>query len=71
MSSKSTVFCPVGNHVALGYLTKGKVCIFICRECRYVFTWDKHGKLLAPEKLEEHGKKSIRYCDSGGCYCHD
>lgn len=70
MFTKSAVHCPVGNHIPLGYLVKGKASSFICRECRFIFTWDEKGKLQPPEKLEAKKKEITRYCDKDGCICH-
>lgn len=58
------VFCPVGNHVEFGYLVKGEVCTFICRECEWIFSWDVKGKLMKPVKLDLRKRET---CDCGAC----
>lgn len=63
-----TLFCPVGNHIELGYLVKGEVCSFVCRECGWIFTWDKKGKLLPPVKLDLRKRET---CACLGCQARD
>lgn len=48
---KKEAYCPVGNHIKLGELTKGEICSFVCKECRFMFSWDREGKLLPPIKI--------------------
>lgn len=63
-----SVYCPVGEHTKLGEIVKGQVCSFACTECRWVFTWDAEGKLLAPQPLDRPTKK---ICHCGGCQYRD
>lgn len=63
MFQKPTLFCPVCDG-CLGYLTKGEVCSFLCKECRWIFTWGRDGKLKPPIKFDE---KPSKVCDCGGC----
>lgn len=73
IASRKPVFCPVGDHVQLGYLVKGEVCSYVCRECSFMFTWNRDGKLMPPLKvdLDSKTKKARRYCGPDGCVCRD
>lgn len=63
MIIKPIAHCPVGDEI-LGYLVKGEVCSFICRDCRFIFTWGRNGVLKPPIKLEE---KKINKCGCVTC----
>lgn len=67
MFPKPTVVCPVCDE-KLGYLVKGEVCSFVCRECQWIFTWDGKGKLGKP--IQVNGKKP-QVCGCGGCQARD
>lgn len=60
--------CPVGKHTELGFLVRGEVCSFVCRECMFIFTWDEKSKLRPPVKLDLRKKET---CDCGGCQTRD
>lgn len=65
MLPKKVLYCPVGEHVTLGYHTKGFVSSYACTECQWIFTWDKNGKLLPPTKIIPLKKREL--CDCGAC----
>lgn len=62
MFSKAVAVCPVCD-TTLGYRIKGEVCSFVCRECQYIFTWDRKGNLTAPLKVDGK-RKDICTCAS-------
>lgn len=63
MFTRTTVMCPVCD-TTLGYLVKNEVCSFVCRECQWIFSWDRAGKLQKPVKV--NGPKKVG-CDCGSC----
>lgn len=67
MYNKQTVFCPVCT-VSLGYLTKDEVCSFVCNECKWIFTWDRKGKLGPPLQVN---KKKRNFCGCAGCQARE
>lgn len=74
MFQKKIVYCPVGNHVELGYITKGMSGMFVCRECQFVFPVDKDGKFGVPIRIQDAKAAAAtlarRYCGPDGCVCH-
>lgn len=69
MVIKPTAKCPVCDNV-LGSITKSEVNSFVCRECKWIFTWNSKGKLSGtPVKVEE--RKEVQKCDCGGCQFRD
>ena len=59
--------CPVCD-AQLGYATKGEVCMFVCKECQWIFTWNAKGKLLPPVRAN---MKMPETCDCGSCQYRD
>lgn len=64
MFTSRAAYCPVGNE-RLGLIVKGEVCSFVCKDCEFIYTWDKQGKLLVPVKLKPH-KDTRCGCNSCG-----
>lgn len=67
MFAKTLVLCPVCD-TTLGYAVRNEVCSFVCRECQWIFTWDRKGKLGKPIKLNF---KKPDTCDCGSCRWRD
>jgi len=63
MFAKKTAVCPVCG-TDLGYLTKGEVCSFVCKECQWIYSWNGAGVLGKPVKLEY---KKSNPCDCADC----
>lgn len=55
--------CPEGDNY-LGFLVKDDVCSFVCKDCQFIYTWDRKGILLPPVKLDS---KKPKKCSCGGC----
>jgi transposase-like protein len=64
---RKTLNCPVCKDY-LGYLVAAEVCSFVCRECRFIFSWDRNGVLMPPVRLDE---KKPKICTCGGCQMRD
>jgi hypothetical protein len=62
------VRCPVGNNI-LGYRNKKENCTFLCNDCEFLYTWNKNGELLFPQKHIK-GKIQAR-CDCASCQYRD
>ncbi len=62
MFMKKEAICPVGKE-PLGWITKGEVNSFVCKDCGFIYTWDRVGKLRAPVKL----KRTPQGCHCGTC----
>lgn len=67
MFPKPSVECPVCKE-KLGYLTRGEVCSFVCKECQWVFVWGRDGKMKKPIKLDD---KKPQICGCEGCKYRD
>lgn len=59
--------CPVCATI-FGRLTPDEVCSFVCRECEWIYSWDRKGKLMPPVKLDNKKSKS---CECQGCKARD
>ncbi len=57
-----TVRCPVGND-PLGYRAEGKPFSALCTDCQFIYSWDRRGHLLTPEKYNP------KKCVTCGCGC--
>lgn len=60
---KKKAFCPVCN-AFLGFLERSYPNAFVCKECDFIFRWNKQGKILKPIKVEKHRKEG---CACGRC----
>lgn len=67
MQYRKSVECPVCKDY-LGYLVNGEVCSFVCKDCQFIYSWDRKGYLLPPVKLES---KKPKKCTCGGCQVRD
>jgi NAD-dependent SIR2 family protein deacetylase len=60
--TRKVLRCPVGKE-ALGYRFDGEMAEFECTDCDFIYSWDKNGRLLPPEKK----KKPPKLCNCGNC----
>lgn len=67
MLYRKSVQCPVCQEY-LGYLVKDEVCSFVCKECQWIFTWNRRGEMTPPIKVETRKSKK---CTCGGCQMRD
>jgi len=71
MFPKKIQYCPVcpKSEGQLGYYTPGMARSFVCKDCQFVYSWDREGKMLPPVKYvpPKRGKK----CGCPSCRVRD